>query len=107
MENRDLSSSIPCKNRVQFLRLRNCPREPVENEAFRRVLFLESLGNETDHQIIRHEPARSHDWLGLQAQGCLLLHGTAKNVARGDVRDLETLGEPFRLCSLTTSRRPH
>src|SRR6202035_3819970 len=51
---------------VQRLRLRHRARKAVEDEAPGRIRLIQPIGNDSDHDLVRHQAAGGHDVLGLQ-----------------------------------------
>ena len=64
------------------------------------MLVGESLANEVDHEIVRHELAVLEDRLHAPAELRAVGDRRAQDVARGDVRDVVDRSDALRLRSL-------
>ena len=80
-------------------------REAVEDEAAAGVRLAEALADHAEHQGVIHQAPTLHCLLGLAAKLGALGHGSAQQVAGGDLRDVHALYESLRLSALTRSGR--
>jgi hypothetical protein len=91
---------------VQRLGLAHVAREAVQQEALGGVVLGEPVLRHADGDLVRHQPARVHVRLRLLAEFGALADVGAEEVARGDVRDREVLGEERGLRPLARTGRP-
>lgn len=91
---------------IQRLGLRHGARKAIENETVLHVRLVETIGNDADHDLIRHQPAAGHDVLGLEADRCLRGHRRPQHFSGRELDDAMLLDQPLRLRSLARARRP-
>ncbi len=91
---------------VQRLGLRYRARKTVEDKTLRHVGLIQSVGNDPDHDLVRHQPAAGHDVLGLEADRRLRGHRGAQHFTGRELNDTVPLNQPLRLRSLARPRRP-
>src|SRR5207249_4267203 len=89
----------------QRLRLRDRPRESVEDESLLRVRLLEAAFRHRDHEIVGDQLARIHEGLRLLPEVRVLRDVVAQDVARRDARDPEVRRELLRLSAFARARR--
>ncbi|MNT57285.1 hypothetical protein D3C72_1946450 [compost metagenome] len=65
--------------------MRDGAREAVEQIAIGAIGFLQAVLDQADHDVVRHEAARIHDFFRCQAQFRAFLDRRAQHVARGDL----------------------
>jgi hypothetical protein len=64
---------LPLQEVVERCRLRHRARKAVEDETVLHVGQVETVGDDPDHDLVRHQRTAGHDVLGLQADrrlGC-------------------------------------
>ncbi len=91
---------------VQRLGLADVAREAVQQEAGLGVRLVHPVLGHRDRHRVGHQVARVHVGLRLFAEVRALADVGAEQVARGDVRDREVLGEVRGLRTLACPRRP-
>ena len=91
---------------IQRLRLRHRARKTVEDKAFLRVRLIQPIGNDPDHDVVRHQAAAGHDVPGLEADRRLRRHRGAQQFAGRELDNAVALDQPLRLRSLARPRRP-
>lgn len=80
-------------------------RKSVQDEASRRIRLCNALGDQPDHQTIRHEVAALHDRRRLSPDRGSLRYSRAQHVTRRELWDPKCLRRPDRLRSLPRARR--
>ncbi len=85
---------------VERLGLAQVAREAVEQEAVLGVLLEHAVLGHPDGDLVRYQAACVHVALGLEPQRGALADVGAEQVAGGDVRDGQGLGEQVRLSTL-------
>ena len=78
--------------------------EAVQNNALLGIGLLETLAHQVDDQVIGNQIACVHVAFSLQTELGLILHGSAQNVARGDVRNTEFFNQKSSLRTLAGTR---
>jgi hypothetical protein len=73
--------SIRRQDAVERLGLRHRARKTVKNEALTGVRLVDTLPDNTDHEVIGAELAARHDLLHLSANRGACLHGGAEHVS--------------------------
>jgi hypothetical protein len=90
---------------VERGRLRHRARKAVENESILHVGLVEAVGNDPDHDLIRHQRAAGHDVPGLQADRRLGGDRRTQHLAGRKLDDAVLLDQPLRLGPLARARR--
>ena len=89
---------------LQCLCLSDRAGHAVQNVAARAVRLLQTLVDDADDDLIRHQLAGIHVLLGLQAGGSSIFDGGTQDVARGDRGDPQRFLDNICLCALTGTR---
>ena len=84
-------------DRVERLGLRHRPREPIQHEPRARIVAVEPLADDADHDLVVHQLPAVHDRLGGAPELGTVRHGFAQNVARRNPRNPAAPRQPFRL----------
>jgi hypothetical protein len=80
------------------------PREPIEEDTFRRLRAADPLAQHSDRDGVWDQGAARHVFAGSQAQVRFALEVIAEQVARGDVHQPERALQVIRLGPLARSR---
>jgi hypothetical protein len=91
---------------VERLGLRHGARKTVENEAVLHVRLIETIGNDPDHDFIRHQRAARHDVLGPKTNRGLGGNRRAQHFAGRKLHDAVSMHQPLSLCPLAGARWP-
>ena len=94
------------EHRIQRHCLWHGAGEAVEDEPLGAIRLVDSAREHGDHDLVRHQGARLHHSLGLQADLTASLQLSAQHVTGGDLCDPIPLFQDFRLCALARPRRP-
>ena len=92
---------------VQLLDLGEGARVAVEQEALLGVLLVDQVADHPVGGLVGHVLAGIHVALRLHTQRGALRDVGAEDVAGGDGRDAEVLGDVLRLSTLAGPGRPH
>src|SRR3954449_2164969 len=106
LEHRIEPQTLFGEHRVEGLGLGDGAREAVEDEALAGVRPVDALGDDADHDVVRDEPARFHDRLGLEADRRTGSDRRAQHVAGRELRDAVARDEASGLRPLPRPRRP-
>src|SRR5690554_6787243 len=90
---------------TQRFSLRNGARETVKQETVGAVILLDTLLDQVDDDVIRHQTTRFHDVLHLQAQRGTCLDGSTQHVASGNLWNTELFGNEACLGTFTGTGR--
>ena len=91
---------------VERLGLRHRARKTVEDETVLHIGLVEAVGDDPDHDLVRHQAAAGHDVLGLEADRGLRRHRRAQHFAGRELNDAVSVNQPLRLRPLARARRP-
>ncbi len=80
-------------------------RKTVEDKALLRVRLIETVGNDSDDDVVRHQAAAGHDVPGPEADRRLRRHRGAQHFAGRELGNAVALDQPLRLRSLARPRR--
>ena len=95
----------PFEQGVQRMRLRLSARIAIKDNPGISRQGIERLADDARHHIVRHQRARLHQCLCLQADGRAGLYGRAQHVTRGQLHHAAILDQPARLRPLAGTRR--
>ena len=95
----------PREERVERFGLGHRAREAVEHATCPGVGLGESLADQADHDVVRHETPRVHVALRFEPERGLGRHRLAQHVTRGHVGHAPLAREGLRLGALTRARR--
>ncbi len=90
---------------IERFGLRNRAWESVEDEALGCIGLVDPVGNDADHDIVRHQATARHDGLGLQPDRRLRLNRRTQHFAGGQLNDAVAMHKPLRLGPLARPRR--
>src|SRR5438093_705915 len=96
----EVHRGVQLRDPGQRLRLRDRPREAVEDEALLGVRLLEPALRRRDHDVVGHELTRVHECLRLLPEVRALRHVVPQDVAGRDMRHAEVRRQLCRLGSL-------
>src|SRR5580704_1534021 len=100
-----LLQSMLLQQLAQVPRLSDRPRKTVEDEAVKTIHSLDALGNDSQHQRIRHQLPALHNRLGLQTEWSAGGNLLAKHVAGRKMRHAKLPRQLFRLRTFSRARR--
>src|SRR5215217_6127411 len=106
LEHRIEPQTLLREHRVEGFGLGDRARKSVEDEALPGVRPVDALGDDADHDVVRDEPARFHDRLGLEADRRTGSDRRAQHVAGRELRDAVARDEASGLRPLPRPRRP-
>ena len=93
------------EDRVELVDLGRGARVAVEQEALRGVRLGQAVAHQAVGQLVRHVLAGVDDRLDLEPERGLVAHVGAEDVAGGDGRDAEVLGDLLGLGALARAGR--
>ena len=85
--------------------LRQRARKTIKQIAIGAVRFFQTIFDQTDDDVIRHQATRIHHLLGSQAKRCAGFDRCPKHVAGRNLGNVETFFDVGRLRALTGTRR--
>jgi hypothetical protein len=80
-------------------------RKAIEEDTLLGIGPLDAFEQHRDRDFVRHQLAQIHELLGALAQLGALLDGLAEQIAGGDVREPEPVGDELRLRAFAGARR--
>ena len=89
---------------IQSLGLRNGSRETVQDETVCTVIFSQTLLDDTDYYIIRHQLTIVNVSLCFETHFCTAFQRSTDNVTRGNCWDFKIVADNCGLCALSGTR---
>ena len=90
---------------IQGIRLVLVAGKPIEDETLRRIRTAQSVANQSKHDFVRHQLARFHHGLGLQAQFRTASNRVTQQVARRHLGSAMLRLQALRLCAFARPGR--
>mmetsp|Transcript_325 Transcript_325/g.802 ORF Transcript_325/g.802 Transcript_325/m.802 type:complete len:244 (+) Transcript_325:652-1383(+) len=86
---------------IQSLGLFQGTREAIQNKAKFAIILLDTILDDSDHDIITHQSTRLHDGFGFFAHGRLRGDGGAQHVPGTQLGQSQQIDNFGRVCALT------
>src|SRR5574344_1001589 len=96
---------VNVRNAVKGFRLRNCPREPVEQEPVCAVLLLYALRDHRHDKLVRNKLAPIYIAFGFRPQRRAFTHLGAEHIPCGDMGYTIKLADLLSLGAFAGARR--